>query len=76
MRKLWMRVGVSLKMTEEEEKILFSDNWRAGAETVKKIFAEGRFELDGETYSPSDAVEDFNSDYGTDYEVEDRGWDL
>lgn len=76
MRKLWMRVGMSLNITEEEEKIIFSEDGVAGAETIKKIIAEGRAELDGDTYSPGGAVEDYNKQYGTSYEEDDIGWDL
>lgn len=76
MRNLWMRVGMTLEITEEEEKMLFSDNIAEGEEVIKKIFTEGRWKLDGETYSPYSAVEDFNEQYGTHYEEEDIGWDL
>ena len=76
MRNLWMRVGMTLEITEEEEKILFSEDWQGGAETIRKIFADGRASLDGDTYSPGDSVADFNEAYGTEYEEDDWGWDL
>ena len=76
MKDLWMRVGMTLEITEEEEKIIFSGNSTEGREVIKKVFAEGRFKLDGETYSPGSAVEDFNEQYGTHYEEEDIGWDI
>lgn len=76
MRNLWMRAGVSLQITEEEEQILFSADYGKGAETFKKIISEGRFKLDGETYVPEDAVKDFNEIYGTNYEVQEYGWDV
>lgn len=75
MRKFWVRAGMTLNITEEEEKVLFSDQYDAGAEIIKKIFTEGRAVLDGETYSPKEAVKDYNEEYGTGYEGE-VGWDL
>lgn len=76
MRNLWMRAGVNLQITEEEETILFSNDYDKGAKTFKKIVSEGRFKLDGETYVPEDAVRDFNETNGTNYEVQEYGWDI
>ena len=76
MRVLWMRAGISLRITEEEEKILFSTDYDKGAEIFKKIVAEGRFNLDGETYIPSEAVKDFNESNNTNYKVQEYGWDV
>lgn len=76
MKDLWLRAGVTLQITEEEEEILFSDDFTKGAETFKKIISEGRFRVDGESYVPEDAVQDFNEKYNTAYEVQEYGWDV
>lgn len=76
MRDLWLRAGVTLQITEEEEKILFSADCEARAETFKKIVSEGRFKWDGDTYIPEDIVNEFNHTHGTDYEVSEYFWDV
>lgn len=76
MRNLWMRAGVSLQITEEEEQTLFTEDCHTAAETFKKIISEGRFKLDGDSYIPNGAVEAYNEAYGTNYEVLEYGWDI
>ena len=76
MRRLWLRLGVGLQITEAEEKIILSsDSDVEIAETVRKIVAEGRFALDGDSYIPDSSVESFNEIYGTDYEEADVEFD-
>lgn len=67
MRKIWMRLGVSIEMFENEEKKIFGEDKEAAAEAVRKIVCDGRFLLDGDSYIPETSVEDFNSLYGTKY---------
>lgn len=67
MRKIWMRLGVSMEMFENEEKKIFGEDKEAAAEAVRKIVCDGRFLLDGDSYIPETAVEDFNGLYGTKY---------
>ena len=69
-KKLWLRVGMSVDFTDEEIESIFSgcDN---GIDLVQNAIKEGRYFLDGETYIPALAVEDFNDEYGTDYEQTD-----
>lgn len=76
MRSLWMRAGVSLQITEEEENILFSKDYDKGAKTFKKIVSEGRFKLDGDSYVPNEAVAAFNEAYGTNHPILEYGWDI
>ena len=75
-REIGIRVGMKRELTKDEEKILFSGNGEAGGEVIKKVISAGRAMLDGETYSPQEAVEIFNEAYGTDYEEEDRRWEF
>lgn len=69
MKKLWMRVGISFFFTDKElEMIIGSDpkKWNMDAAIIS-AFNDKRFRLDGETYCPSNVVDDFNQEYGTSY---------
>lgn len=65
MKKIWMRLGVSIDMSESEEEKIFGEDREVAAEAVRKIVADGRFLLDGDSYIPETSVEDFNKRYGT-----------
>ena len=71
MDELWMRVGMTFRLTEEEvDSILNPKNGEISMRTIIRIaFDEGRFELDGDTYVPEATVEEYNAKHGTDYEV-------
>lgn len=75
-RRLWMRLGVSLRITEAEEKIIFGEDKAAAEELLRRIIAEGHFAPDGDTYIPGVTVDEYNAEYGTDYEVGDTEFDL
>lgn len=75
-RRLWMRLGVSLRITEAEEKIIFGEDKAKAEELLRFIIAEARFEPDGDTYIPGVTVEEYNAEHGTDYEVSDTEFDL
>lgn len=76
MRKVWMRLGVQVEITEAEEKTIFEgDSDCAVAEIVREAVAECRFVLDGDSYIPGVCVEDFNRKYGTNYETDDINFD-
>lgn len=70
MKKLWVRLGGYLNLTEEEEEKLLSDNidFPEREAIINQIVTDGRFEVSGETYSPSESIAEFNDQYGTDYE--------
>ena len=69
-RYLWMRLGVGLRISEAEEAVIFANDGRA-ERLLQKIIAEGRFVPDGDTYSPELTVEEYNQEYGTEYETGD-----
>ena len=75
-RRLWMRLGVSLRITVAEEAIIFGEDGAKAEELLRHIIAEGRFMPDGDTYIPAPTVEGYNQEYGTDYEVGDTEFDL
>ena len=70
MKKLWVRLGAYLELTDEEEKRLLSDDIDIAEceKIVRNIIAELRFLVDGECYAPQSSIADFNDEYGTNYE--------
>lgn len=78
LRTVWMRLGVSMNITKEEEEALFVGNAQAGAKAIYRILEEGRAVLDGDAYIPDVCIEDFDEKYGTNYREcdEERGWCL
>lgn len=76
MKKIWMRIGVSIDMFESEEGKIFGEDREAAAEAVRKIVADGRFLLDGDSYIPETAVEDFNKRYGTGHDEAEIGFEF
>lgn len=75
-RRLWMRLGVSLRITVAEEAIIFGEDRAKAEELLRRIIAEGRVVPDGDTYIPAPTVEEYNEEYGTDYEVGDTDFNL
>lgn len=71
MNELWVRVGVTFRLTDEEvEAILNPKDGEVSMRTIiRKAFDEGRFELDGDTYIPEITVEEYNQKHKTEYEV-------
>lgn len=76
MAKLWMRLGCFVELTDDEEASIFCGDEDSATDALKRIVAEGRFELDGDSYIPKEAIERFNESYGTDYCTEELGIDV
>lgn len=74
-RCIWMRLGISLRGSEEEIESLFNDDDKS-YETLTKILQERRFEIIGDSYIPETEVEEYNKEYNTEHEVGDYGFDL
>lgn len=72
-KKLWLRVGMTINLTNEEVDLIFSQDPK-GIDIVRNAIEEGRYYLDGESYIPESYVEDFNKAYGTDYACENYEW--
>ena len=73
-KELWARVGITFQLTDDEAQKLLCDyenDMQSRANIIKNAVSDGRFELDGECYSPAEAIGDFNDKYGTDYSEED-----
>lgn len=75
-RKLWIRLGVSLRITQAEEEVIFGSDRRKADELLRQIIAEGRFYPDGDSYIPGVTVDEYNQEHGTNYEVGDTEFDL
>ncbi len=75
-RRLWLRLGVSLRITVAEEEILFGDDREAATETLRHILAEGRFTPYGDSYIPEPTVLEYNSEYGTMYKSDEYDFDV
>lgn len=54
MKEVWMRLGIKIKFTEMEEALLFGENRQIAEDTLLNILAEGRFDIDGDSYIPED----------------------
>lgn len=74
-RYIWMRLGISLRGTEEEIESLFNDDDNS-YEVLTKILQERRFEIIGDSYIPETVVEEYNKEYNTQHEVGDYGFNL
>ena len=75
MKKLWIRIGAVIRITDAEEQDIFADDEEKMRDALR-VIAEGRFCPDGETYVPSESVQEFNRTYGTAHEEENWCCDL
>ncbi len=75
-RHLWLRLGVSLRITPVEEMVLFGHNCDAATKTLRHILGEGRFTPDGDSYIPEPTVMEYNVEYGTIYESGEYDFDV
>lgn len=78
MKQLWIRAGMMLGVTDEEAKIILSEDSDSAdiAEVVTNIILEKRFAFNGDSYVPQCCVERFNEKYNTRYEADDIGFEL
>ena len=68
---VWARIGVLLSVSPEEMEILMRGNYDDAQQTLLKVFVEGRAQINGDSYVPAVAVDDYNNQYGTSYESDD-----
>ena len=76
MRKIWIRMGAVIEITDTEEQRIFGSDGFQMEETIRNIIAAGHFCPSGETYIPSEAVQEFNRCYGTAHDEENWCCDL
>lgn len=63
-QKIWMIVGVDIKADEDTIKKLLSADDNS---VLEELIKNGKFELAGESYIPSFAIEDYNNENGTSF---------
>lgn len=69
-RNLWARFGVAVRITGAEEYDILGKESSSLRDVLTNIIADGRCSLEGESYIPDICVEDFDSEYGTNYSGE------
>lgn len=67
-RKLWMRLGVMLKVEESEAEAILAGEQTQAQDALKIVLADGRFQPDGDSYIPGESVVSYNHAYGTNYD--------
>jgi hypothetical protein len=73
---IWIRLGCTLNLTDEEIEKALSGNPEQLEEVITAAISNGRFRLDGESYIPENCVEAFNEQHGTSYPVTDYETDI
>ena len=76
MKKIWIRLGGVIEITDAEERMIFGNEGEQMEDTLRTVIADGRFHPDGETYIPSEAVREFNHNYGATHDEENWCCDL
>ena len=70
-RSLWLRLGVNIEITPEEEWGIFGGDKDLANRTLEEIIKSGRFTPFGDSYIPEEVVNCFNAQYGTNYKSSD-----
>lgn len=69
---IWMRLGAMVTGKREEiEKILEGD-----ADTLVRLLAQGKFEINGETHIPATVIEEYNKEHQTGFKEKDMDFHL
>ena len=74
--KLWMRLGVTLRVTDDEANAIMGEVKNASVDTLLGVLRAGRFEPDGESYIPGESIESYNHAHGTEYDDADVDFNL
>lgn len=74
--KLWMRLGVTLNITEDEADAILGEDKHNSTLTLRGVLRAGRFEPDGESYIPGESIESYNHAHGTEYDDADVDFNL
>ena len=75
-RRIWMRLGVMLEVSDDEVNVLLGDDDAAARDLLRKIVAGGRLRPEGDSYIPAESIEDYNETYGTAHECCEFGFDI
>ena len=74
-RKVWLRLGITLKGTEQDIEQVVSGA-EGSEDKLIGLLKEGSFVIDGDTYIPEPCIEQYNETYDTKHEVGDVGYCL
>lgn len=74
--KLWMRLGVTLNITDDEADAIMGDDDSASVDTLLGVLRAGRFEPDGDSYIPGESIVSYNHAHGTEYDDTDVDFNL
>lgn len=75
-RSLWLRLGVKVSITAEEEAAIFGEDEELSAKTLRNLIVQKRFTPSGDCYVPDPVVEQFNADHGTNYAIKDYDFEM
>lgn len=67
LRTIWARLGISLRVTQQEADTLMNGNPQSKTTVLSRIFSDGRAVIDGDSYIPSNVIAEFNLKHGTNY---------
>jgi hypothetical protein len=74
--KLWMRLGVTLNITDDEADAIMGEDKHNSTLTLRSVLRAGRFEPDGDSYIPGESIESYNHVHGTEYDDTDVDFNL
>ena len=74
--KLWMRLGVTLRVTDDEADAILGEDKHNSTLTLRGVLRAGRFEPDGESYIPGESIKSYNHAHGTEYDDADVDFNL
>ena len=74
--KLWMRLGVTLNITDDEADAIMGEDKNASVDTLLGVLRACRFEPDGDSYIPGESIESYNHAHGTEYDDADVDFNL
>lgn len=74
-RSVWMRVGTTLNMTEQEYETIMMEKPES-EDLLREILKRGDFEFNGDCYIPASEVELCNEAYGSYYKPCDISFDI
>ena len=75
-RSLWLRLGVMVRITAEEEAAIFGEDEKRSATTLENLIRSGKFSPQGDCYIPDPVVEQFNKDHSTNYTIRDYDFEM
>lgn len=71
MGNIWGRFGFSLQITPGEMEAIVCGSTEEKRQAIRKIFADGRATIDGESYIPGHIIEKYNEQHRTYYDRDD-----